>query len=564
MLRPVKNTRNFHFSTFDIESTDWINFYMLGFYDGRDYYHFDSVKEFLDHFLRKKYAAWRCFAHNFGKFDVNFILDSLIEDDRFKLIMFDQNGIGMLKVKRFNDYWIFLDSLKLLPASLDDLSKTFNIEHKKQSHIDRNRLQDYPKWQVAEYLKYDTIGLYEIIQAYQRMFSTVNAPLKSTTPSQAMSIWRQGIKNSIWTLPENVELFARRTYVGGRTEIYKMIFEKKFNYYDVNSLYPFVMLNSRIPCGKPIYVRSFKENNIGFYKATVKMPDIYIPNLPYRLNSKLLFPVGKTRGYFTSVELLRAIDLGADIDVDYGYVFGGDYLFREYVEKYYDIKKNAKNSVEKYIAKLMLNSLYGKFGQSREKNQIVKVSEFKDMLGLDPYKFEFGLFSQKTKSKANFIIPTISSQIAALARDHMFSLFKKVGLNNMIYSDTDSLLVKKKIPTGSDIGKLKLEMECKRGIFILPKLYILEKENGEFEIRAKGYEKFFRQGLTFDAFEKALHGNYEDFNMKTMKFAPFKQSMVRSNKALSMVEVSKSIKTKYSKREIMPDFDTEPLKITNR
>ena len=43
--------------------------------------------------------------------------------------------------------------------------------------------------------------------------------------------------------------------------------------------------------------------------------------------------------------------------------FYNDDLFSEYIEKWYNVKKNSKNEIEKSLAKLMLNSLYGKMGQ---------------------------------------------------------------------------------------------------------------------------------------------------------------------------------------------------------
>lgn len=49
-------------------------------------------------------------------------------------------------------------------------------------------------------------------------------------------------------------------------------------------------------------------------------------------------------------------------------------LFEKYVTHFYDKKKNAKDTIERNIAKLMLNSLFGKFGQKDIENRIKIVS----------------------------------------------------------------------------------------------------------------------------------------------------------------------------------------------
>lgn len=61
-----------------------------------------------------------------------------------------------------------------------------------------------------------------------------------------------------------------------------------------------------------------------------------------------------------------------------GYKFErGKDVFKSYVEDLYNIKKNSSNVVERNTAKLMLNSLYGRFGMKEITSQI-KVIKAKD------------------------------------------------------------------------------------------------------------------------------------------------------------------------------------------
>ena len=45
-------------------------------------------------------------------------------------------------------------------------------------------------------------------------------------------------------------------------------------------------------------------------------------------------------------------------------------MFKSYVSDLYNIKKNSTNTVQRNIAKLMLNSLYGRFGMKEITSQI--------------------------------------------------------------------------------------------------------------------------------------------------------------------------------------------------
>lgn len=563
MLMPLKPSKKaFRFATFDIESSNWVNFELLGFYDGEQYREFESVKKFLEFFLQKRYAFWRIFAHAGGRFDFNFIIDSLdrnFPEFRYQIL----SGMGISELRVWSDdsnrAWIFKDSYRLLPQSLRVLTKTFEVEHKKQEIDYKNITKDWAKMQ--EYLKYDVVGLYEVIQKFREWLTKYNVPLQSTLASQSMAMYRTTMKSPISCLPEQVENFVRRTYTGGRVEIFKLRAFKKTYCYDVNSLYPHVMVKYEMPVGKPIYVRQFYEGKIGFYKADVKIPDVYIPPLPTVQHHKLLFPYGRITGYFTSKELDILQDIGGDYNIHYGYVFSGDYIFSDYIRDLYERKKNAKDAMERLLWKLMMNSLYGKTGQSREKEKIVKCNTVKDMLGLKPYDPAHGLFTQETVSKATFIIPSIASWVTSCARFELYQWLKKVGDEHLFYTDTDSVFSDKLLPTGNDLGDMKMEYEADEAIFLLPKLYALKCPDGSTKIKAKGFENsFVKSNLSFKSFERALHGNTLDFKQTMRKFASCKESLRRNGTFLSMIDTKKSIRSQYDKRKVLRNLDTRAWK----
>jgi hypothetical protein len=65
-----------------------------------------------------------------------------------------------------------------------------------------------------------------------------------------------------------------------------------------------------------------------------------------------------------------------------GYTFEKNNVFKEYVNELYKLKENSeKGSINYIIAKLLLNSLYGRFGMNpyKEKHFIIKESQYNNI-----------------------------------------------------------------------------------------------------------------------------------------------------------------------------------------
>jgi hypothetical protein len=98
----------------------------------------------------------------------------------------------------------------------------------------------------------------------------------------------------------------------------------------------------------------------------------------------------------------------------------------------------------------------------------------------------------------------ISAAVNAYARVHMQALkldiLSKGG--TLYYSDTDSIVTNLELDNSlvdkNELGKLKLEHEIEKAIFIAPKLYVLVTTSGEEIVRAKGVNS---KNLQFSDFE---------------------------------------------------------------
>jgi hypothetical protein len=591
------------FAVFDIETYKWINPYAVGFYDGEKYKIFcgkTCIYDFIKNVITHKYRTYTIFAHYGGKFDFNFIAEVIKTlDYDFKMIF---QGSSCLQIKvyhhkegktegrKIRDKTNFNDSYALLKFSLDKLTKNFDVEHKKLNFMkDKKTKNDYEYLyelykqndkRFFDYLKNDVLGLYEVITKFIEMIEKNNGTMGLTIASTSLKTYQKGFLNhSITVCEKELNDEMKKAYYGGRTEIVKMILPSD-NYfcYDVNSLYPFVMFNNEFPISKPIKINNPKKENIlndcGITFCKIESPNLYIPLLPihFTINktNKLIYPIGKFEGVWDNHFLRKALKLGYKIDIKKMYIFKTDFIFKEFVKKFFELKRKSKKDSPDYVlAKLMLNSLYGKFAQNQESEIFMKIKNIVDLSKydiVDCLDNDYNIFRVKTESKGNFHIPQISIHVTTLAQLKLYDYIEKIlELCKILgYYDTDSLFTNAKLNTSSRLGDLKLEYPFKKGYFLLPKTYCIIKNNNENYIRAKGFSSEFQKKLNKDIFENALFKkDYSGFKLSTknLKINSMLSSYVRHKKFVSVDYVKRSIRTFYDKRIILNDYDTKPLKI---
>lgn len=110
--------------------------------------------------------------------------------------------------------------------------------------------------------------------------------------------------------------------------------------------------------------------------------DLNIPILQKRIKTKsgykTIAPVATWTGWYFSEQLINAKKYGYEFEVLWGYMFEKQFILKQYVTDLYEIKKNSESKSANYIiSKLLLNSLYGRFGINPDKcnYKIIKGSE---------------------------------------------------------------------------------------------------------------------------------------------------------------------------------------------
>jgi hypothetical protein len=542
--------------TFDIEAKEWNNIYAIGYYINNEATIFKDklkdnnsyIKVFLDAIPEGTY-----YAHNGARYDFLFILDFLCKNNINPSIIFIHNSPVKLSFIYDKKHIEFRDSLKILPHNLKKLTYSFNVEHKKLSLDYELGIDDK---NFDEYFKNDLLGLYEVLMQ-------CDLTDKLTIASNCMNIYTNKFyKNKYGKMTRNnnsIDKFFRGSYYGGRVELVKR-YGLNLNYYDINSLYPFVMREFEYPL--PIknnyeYADKLYKDKLGIYYAKIKTPNINIPLLPYRLDKKLIFPIGTFEGIYTSKELIKAQALGYNIKIINGYTFKEtDFIFKDYVEYYYNVKKNSEGA-KREIAKLMLNSLYGKFGQKRLFNDIelINIKDFKKDIMYSNVVNDYILKSKESYNKyAQFLHSEIASLITSNARLYLYSFIEKCGFDNIYYYDTDSIITNKSLNTSNELGDMKQENEIKEFIGLGAKLYAYTNNKGEQVIHSKGFKD-----LSYSAFESAIEGDYSKINSKFCGLSSFKTSFVRHRTSFTTINtIERHINANYDKR-VVKGNNTEPI-----
>jgi|HubBroStandDraft_2_1064218.scaffolds.fasta_scaffold11044_2 hypothetical protein len=143
------------------------------------------------------------------------------------------------------------DSLRIFPMSLDKLCKMFPVTGKTSPYnTDFSSIDLFDKPELLqlfiEYSLQDAKALYHALSMAQSIyFNNFKVDLVSvySTATLSLKIFRTMFQeDDIFILPYNIDSTIRIGYFGGGTDVYKA-YGKKVYYYDVNSIYPYAMLN---------------------------------------------------------------------------------------------------------------------------------------------------------------------------------------------------------------------------------------------------------------------------------------------------------------------------------
>lgn len=362
-----------------------------------------------------------------------------------------------------------------------------------------------------------------------------NGMKKMTIGSDALNEYKQTIGERKFNLafPKLdvvYDSYIRQSYKGGWTYLNEKYKNKEVGLgvvLDVNSLYPSVMYYDYLPHGIGVkFTGEYKDDPlyplyVTRFRCQFELKDNYLPTIQIKgdldFKSTEYLKSSRTRlGVLKEVEMtLTNVDFELFMEhyevynIEYidGYKFKAtNGLFREYIDHWINVKNTSKNEGNAgmyLIAKLMLNSLYGKFAL----NPKVK-SKFPIY---DKHNDKLSYYEGEEEIRDGIYLP-MGTFITAYARNKTIRACQK-EYDRFIYADTDSAhLEGEELPDSFDIDPNKLgawdyEFKFSKGKYLRAKCYMEHgknpyKDEKEYtKITCAGMPEKCYAGVTFDNFK---------------------------------------------------------------
>jgi hypothetical protein len=468
-----------------------------------------------------------------------------------------------------------LDSMNFYPMSLAKvgcivkLNKLESPDYLGKRKYETKEEQTYFK----EYAMIDSIIVYKAMKLF---LHTVKGNLGITLASTCMKYYKNMTNIDEWRITQWLNKDIRNSYFGGRVEafyrgmVHKNNFDK-INVYDFNSLYPSVM---KLPMPDlkeypKILYGSYDSECLGSALVHIKTECKY-PIIPLRTD-KLKFINGEIFGWFTIPELNSMVDSGEGKVISckksYNWKKTPSY-FTEYIDFFYNSRIIAKTELnpQESIYKLMMNSLYGKFGEMIEPTSYRNIDSLNDFSNATEILGNYAIFKEPERQTQHTFFP-IASTITAYSRlklhDKIHDIVDRKH-KEIFYCDTDSLFTNAKLETSNILGDLKLENVKDWFCFIRAKAYLSD----DF-VKLKGS----RCGLKPEAITKCLNKN-TDISIDNKRFVKFRESLRSINKNHLELEIKKKVfntesdgKRDYFKDVVLKNLlsdcsDSKPINVT--
>lgn len=446
-----------------------------------------------------------CYFHNL-KFDGHFIMDWLMKQGYTHEVEQGPTGKGTFKTLisamgmfySLTVYWRngkmteFKDSLKKIPMPVEAIAKSWNLEEGK-GEIDYKATR--PKGYEPTVAEWDYVRRDVLIVALAMQEILAEGMTRLTVGSDSLAEYKSLIGTKLFdklfpVLDDDMDDEIRRAYRGGFTYVadrYRGYRTRSGLVLDVNSLYPSVMARMLLPYGEPEFVEGVvtptEDHPLTIFSITftAKLKPDHVPCIQIKGSSMF----GET-DYLKVIKeptTLMVTDIDwklyqdhYDIEVqEYGggWRFKGAYgMFDSYIDKWSAIKEAATGG-KREIAKLHLNTLYGKFATNP--NVTSKYPVLEDGM----VKLKMGVLEKRRP-----VYTAMGVFITSYARDLTVRAAQE-NYDTFAYADTDSLhLLTDTIPTSIDIhptrmGAWKHEYDFAEAYYIRPKAY-LEKHHAGY------------------------------------------------------------------------------------
>lgn len=431
--------------------------------------------------------------HNLA-YDGSFIIDALLRrgyvhvkdrpDSRmsFSTLIDGMGKFYSITVNFDGSITEYRDSFKKLPMSVSAIASAFDTpESKGEIDYAAPRPVGYdPTDEEWDYLRRDV----QIVAMAMREV-TSQGMTHMTISSDSMSEYKNLIGGSrqfskkFPMLSPDIDRSVRMAYRGGFTYANAMTTGRlvgEGSVYDVNSLYPYVMSTRPLPYGSATVFSGEPPGDclwVASASVVARLREDHVPCIQVKKNP--LFRGTEYQEVIDVPVVLSMTSVDYDLwrdhyDLDVLEWHGGvcfrsaDDMVSDYVDKWMAVKE-ASTGGRRTIAKLFLNSLYGKFAKNTDVTGKVPVLEggvVKLKRGphetCDPVYTPLGVF------------------VTAWARDYTVRAAQR-NFDRFLYADTDSLHLLGTEPPGgcvvhpTHLGAWKHEADFTEGVYVRAKQY---------------------------------------------------------------------------------------------
>lgn len=449
--------------------------------------------------------------------------------------------------KKINDWFIYVENKQNKKYEYFLLNDWDNFNENKK----RNYKELFKEKEEKEYKIINPI--YVKMNEYKNSMDSVIIPLKEYEFYIPRIQYKRFTKTKTLPIKEQKKLLdlinkiSLSSYKGGinyvNPKYQNQWITKRIYQYDINSMYPWIYSSLPMPDSLTIKKTNFLGNNdlglIILNKLDAKCKDDKFPLLKLKTDTLVNNEYGKLsknggnideyyydfyyddRFSLTNVEyqyLLKNYDI-KDIEVKAMYKFDRNYIleigFSDYCKYWYNEKKIARDKddgVRAYFAKLMLNSLYGKFGQYDKWFTHYKYNTNNGFLE----KIEIPGSDNGSLKSADVLV---ASYITAYGRIYLANAINNIGLDNFIYCDTDSIhsyLKPEEIESKINIFNIEKDFDTFTKILNIKGVSI-GKELGQFKFEGHSDLSKYIQNKTYGhEFKELKNGKWKKKEWKTI------------------------------------------------
>lgn len=374
---------------------------------------------------------------------------------------YDKGLTHILKVRRKRQSIIVLALQNYYPVGVASVGKMLGLP---KLEVDIKTVSGEERWRYCER---DVLIL---LKAFERWLEFVEehdmGGFALTRTGQAFRAFRHRFMEHRILIHghELVAGWERNAYFGGRTECFQMgrHDDGPFVLLDVHSMYSHMMRTLRLP----YHLRGAGRQGDVSYLARATERDCVVahveldtdrPAYAVKMNDRVCFPVGRFDAWVCTPAFRYALRMGHLRSVAEWATYEAGPVFRTFIDYFYKLRQGYKakrNRPYEQVCKYLLNGFYGKWAQqfariiyegqtddpqlsretfvSHETGQTTTVTK---MLGKEWVE------SGKVEGGQNAV--AIAAHITEGARLYLWELIDRLPRGEVIYCDTDSLLLRK-------------------------------------------------------------------------------------------------------------------------